>query len=83
VHQNHPTGGWPPPQNAAARPVIAAIRAERSILSAKTSVSGQSVNSLQLRQWPLLGIPYLAPTFPRPTILPSVPVSVRPKLRGV
>ena len=29
---------WPAPQNAAARPVIAAIRAERSILWAQTSV---------------------------------------------
>ena len=32
--------------------------------------AGQSVNSLQLRQWPLLWIPHLAPTFPRPTISP-------------
>ena len=31
---------------------------------------GQNVLSLQLRQWPLLWIPHLAPTFPRPTISP-------------
>ena len=39
-------------------------------LSANDCYAGQSVNSLQLRQWPLLWIPHLAPTFPRPTISP-------------
>ena len=34
--------------NAAAQPVIAAIRAERSILSAQTSVCGQSTILLRL-----------------------------------
>jgi hypothetical protein len=38
---------WPPPQNAAARPVIAAIRAERSILTAETSVCGQTCHPLR------------------------------------
>ena len=36
------------------RPVIAAIRAERSILFAETSVCGRSVLSLQWDQWAFL-----------------------------
>jgi hypothetical protein len=46
---------WPPPQNAAARPVIAAIRAERSILFAETSVCGQTFHPLSTLSKPNLG----------------------------
>jgi hypothetical protein len=42
---------WPPAQNAAVRPAIAAIRAERSILSAQTSVCWTECFSLRLGKW--------------------------------
>jgi hypothetical protein len=42
---------WPPAQNAAVRPAIAAIRAERSILSAQTSVCWTECFFLRLGKW--------------------------------
>jgi hypothetical protein len=45
----------PPLPDAAVRPVEAAIRAERSILSAGKSVNGQSFNSLRCRNGPKIG----------------------------
>jgi hypothetical protein len=45
---------WPPPQNAAARPVIAAIRAERGILWAQKSACGQTGLLLAQRMQKLL-----------------------------
>jgi hypothetical protein len=46
-------GPSPLDHHAAAQPVIAVIHAERSILSAQTSVCGLCWRSLQLRQAPI------------------------------